>query len=85
MVAHNRLSAKSHTGIWRDLAVRKRKTEAEAQLGPIIKVGQKNGVATPLTARLVAMVLEIETGKRPLAAENLEELARFGQITEPRG
>jgi len=84
MVAHNRRSTKSHSGIWRDLAVRKRKTEAEAQLGPIIVVGRKNDVATPLTSRLIAMVLEIEAGVRPLAAENLEELDRFGRNEEPR-
>ena len=77
MVAHNRRSTKSHSGIWRDLAVRKRKTEAEAQLGPIIKVGQKNGIATPLTSRLMAMVLEIEAGDRRLGVENLEELTKF--------
>jgi 2-dehydropantoate 2-reductase len=76
MVTHNRKSAKSHSGIWRDLAIRKRKTEAEAQLGPIISVGKKHGAATPLTARLVVMVAEIEAGARPLAAENLVELAR---------
>ena len=84
MVAHNRRSTKSHSGIWRDLAVRKRKTEAEAQLGPIIVVGRKNDVATPLTSRLIAMVLEIEAGVRPLAAENLEELDRFGPNEETR-
>ena len=33
LVAFNRRSAKTHSGIWRDLAVRKRKTEVEAQLG----------------------------------------------------
>ena len=36
MVAHNAKSAKTHSGIWRDLAVRKRRTEADAQLGPIV-------------------------------------------------
>ena len=77
MVVHNRRSTKSHSGIWRDLAVRKRKTEAEAQLGPIIKVGQKNGIATPLTSRLMAMVLEIEAGDRRLGVKNLEELTKF--------
>ena len=77
MVLHNRRSAKSHSGIWRDLAVRKRKTEAEAQLGPIIEVGQKNGIATPLTTKLMAMVLEIEAGDRRLGIENLNELNKF--------
>ncbi|MEZ5777019.1 MAG: 2-dehydropantoate 2-reductase [Paracoccaceae bacterium] len=75
MVAHNRRSAKTHSGIWRDLAIRKRKTEAEAQLGPIIETGRKHGVPTPLTARLIEMVTAVEAGKRPLAAENLAELA----------
>ncbi|MCB2125241.1 MAG: 2-dehydropantoate 2-reductase [Rhodobacteraceae bacterium] len=76
MVAHNRKSAKTHSGIWRDLAVRKRKTEAEAQLGPIVETGARRGIATPLTARLIELVAEIEAGKRPLAAENLSEFAK---------
>ena len=37
MVAFNRRSAKTHSGIWRDLAVRKRRTEIDAQLGPIVE------------------------------------------------
>ena len=74
MAAHNRLSAKSHSGIWRDLAIRKRKTEVDAQILPIIDIGRKVGVATPLTALTVAMIHEIEDGKRPLALANLDEL-----------
>lgn len=75
MVAHNRKSAKSHSGIWRDLAVRKRQTEAEAQLGPIVAAGQRNGVPTPLTARLIEMVREMETGQRTFSSENMTVLA----------
>ena len=75
MVAHNRRSAKSHSGIWRDLAVRKRKTEAESQLGPIVDHARRLGCPTPLTERLIVMIGEIEAGKRPLAKENLAELA----------
>jgi len=75
MAAHNRLSTKSHSGIWRDLAIRKRKTEVDAQILPIVDIARKLGVATPLTARTVAMIHEIEDGKRPLALENLDELA----------
>ena len=36
LVAHNRRSAKTHSGIWRDLAVRKRPTEVDAQLGIVV-------------------------------------------------
>lgn len=75
MVAHNRRSAKSHSGIWRDLAVRKRKTEVRPQLGPIVETGQRHGIPAPLTARLIAMIEEIETGARQLSRGNLAELA----------
>ncbi len=75
LVAHNRKSAKTHSGIWRDLAVRKRPTEVDAQLGIIVRLGAERGVPTPLTARVVTLIQEIERGERPLARENLEALA----------
>jgi 2-dehydropantoate 2-reductase len=76
MVVHNRKSAKSHSGIWRDLAVRKRKTEVDAQVLPVVEIGLESHVPTPLTARLVEMIHEIEDGKRPLSRANLDELAK---------
>lgn len=75
LVAHNRKSAKTHSGIWRDLAVRKRPTEVDAQLGIIVELGRDAGVSTPLTARLVALIHEIERDERPLALDNLTALA----------
>jgi len=75
LVAHNRRSAKSHSGIWRDLAVRKRPTEVDAQLGIVVALGAEAGVPTPLTARLVALIHEIERGARPLSLDTLDELA----------
>ena len=44
LVAHNRRSAKSHSGVWRDLAVRKRPTEVDAQLGIVVTLGAEAGV-----------------------------------------
>ena len=75
MVAHNRKSAKSHSGIWRDLAVRKRRTEVDAQLGPIVEAGGRHGIATPITAGVIAMIHEIEDGRRGLDRGNLDALA----------
>ena len=74
MASFNRQSAKTHSGIWRDLAVRKRRTEADDQLGPIVTFGHKVGVPTPLTARLIALIHEIEDGQRPQQVANLEAL-----------
>jgi 2-dehydropantoate 2-reductase len=76
MVAHNRKSLKSHSGIWRDLAVRKRKTEVDAQVLPVVEIGHSLGVPTPIAARVVSMIHEIEDGKRQLDLANLAELER---------
>lgn len=77
MVVHNRKSLKSHSGIWRDLAVRKRRTEVDAQVLPVVEIGHSLGVPTPLAARVVAMIHEIEDGRRPLDLANLDELAEI--------
>jgi len=75
LVAHNRRSAKTHSGIWRDLAVRKRRTEVDAQLGIVVELGRTANVATPLTARLVELIHDIENGVRPQSLETLDALA----------
>ncbi len=67
-------TAKTHSGIWRDLAVRKRKTEADPQIGIIATLGREAGVATPALQTLVALIHDIEEGRRPLAFETLEVL-----------
>ncbi|MGQ0663647.1 MAG: ketopantoate reductase family protein [Pseudomonadota bacterium] len=74
MVAHNRNSAKSHSGIWRDLAVRKRKTEVDAQIAIVATLGREVGVATPTLERLVGLIHDIEDGRRPLAWATLDAL-----------
>jgi 2-dehydropantoate 2-reductase len=75
LVAFNRRSAKTHSGIWRDLAVRKRKTEVEAQLGPVAKAGAARKIPTPLTSRLIELIHDIEEGRRPLDWATLDALA----------
>jgi 2-dehydropantoate 2-reductase len=76
MAEHYRHSAKTRSGIWRDLAVRKRKTEVGPLLAPVIAAGKKGGVATPTTERLDAMIAEMEAGQRGFSPENLAELNR---------
>lgn len=74
LVAHNRRSAKTHSGIWRDLAVRKRPTEVDAQLGIVVDIGRAEGVPTPLTARLVELIHDVEQGVRPQSLATLDAL-----------
>jgi 2-dehydropantoate 2-reductase len=75
LVTHNRRSAKTHSGIWRDLAVRKRRTEVDAQLGIVVTLGAAAGVAAPLTERLVELIHDIESGVRPQSLATLDALA----------
>jgi 2-dehydropantoate 2-reductase len=77
LVAFNRASAKTHSGIWRDLAVRKRPTEVDAQLGWIVRMGREAGVDTPLTECVIRQIHEIEEGRLPLRWENLDALSRI--------
>ncbi len=74
MVAFNRKSAKTHSGIWRDIAVRKRRTETDAQLGPIVALGAEVGVPTPLVSRLIALMHDVEDGRRPQSHDTLDLL-----------
>ena len=76
MAAHNRKSIKTHSGIWRDLAVRKRKTEVDAQLGAVADQGEALGLNMPLTRCLIGLIHDIEAGRKPLAWETLDALKR---------
>ena len=65
LAAFNRASAKSHSGVYRDLAVRHRPTE----------VGDLAGLAGPLTGHVAGLIRAIERGERTCEAANLELLA----------
>jgi 2-dehydropantoate 2-reductase len=62
----NRASAKTHTGVYRDLAIRHRPTEVPAILGDL------TGSLPPL---VVDQVRAIEQGRRSCSRENLDLLA----------
>ncbi|MDF2812439.1 MAG: 2-dehydropantoate 2-reductase [Microvirga sp.] len=64
MEEFNRHTAKTHSGIWRDLAVRKRKTEVDAQIAIIATLGAEAGIKTPTIDRLVDLIHDIEDGRR---------------------
>ena len=74
------------TGIWIDLAVRKRKTEAEPQLGRLVREAERRGVMMPLNRAVFELITEMEQGLRSFAWENLDEVERRGrELSEARG
>ena len=65
---------KVYSGPWRDVAVRKRPTEVDYIIGPIVQKGAEHGVATPMNDKLVELIKEIERGERVQDDANLWEL-----------
>ena len=74
IAAHYRAHTKTKTGIWRDLAVRKRKTEVDGQLGMLVAKGDTFGIDMPLTRRLIELIRDLEDGRRQMDWANLEPL-----------
>ena len=72
----NSKTAKTHTGIYRDLAVRKRKTEVDPQVGAVAEIAAEHGVDTPLLRRLVELIHDIEDGRREMSTETFHELTK---------
>ena len=70
-------SAKTHTGFWHDLVYRRRKTEINYLIKPIVDKGKELGVPTPLNALVLQMIHEIEDNKRPMSPINFQELANL--------
>jgi 2-dehydropantoate 2-reductase len=76
LVARRRADRKTHSGIWRDLAVRRRKTEVDHQIGAVAEIGGGHGLPMTLTRQVVRMIHEIEDGTRERGLANLGELER---------
>lgn len=72
----NSKTAKTHTGIYRDLAVRKRKTEVDPQVGAVAQIAAGHGIDTPLLHRLVELIHDIEDGRREMSVETFHELTQ---------
>lgn len=64
----NRRSAKKHSGIYRDLMVRRRKTEIDEML---------KDISGPIFTKVAEIVHDIEQGRRTCERANLDELAAF--------
>ena len=71
-------TAKTHSGIHRDLAVRKRRTEVDPQVGAVVEVARGHGLEVPLLARLVELIHDVEEGRRPLSPDTFAALAEHG-------
>jgi 2-dehydropantoate 2-reductase len=74
LAERRRNAGKTHSGFWRDLAVRKRRTEVDPLLGAVAAEGRRHGVPTPALDLLIALVHDIEDGRRELSLETFNAL-----------
>ncbi|WP_210495246.1 ketopantoate reductase family protein [Microvirga antarctica] len=65
----------THTGVWRDLAIHKRPTEVDWQVGEIIRLADQIGQDVPNLKTLRQIIKEIEEGARSQSWANLQSLA----------
>jgi 2-dehydropantoate 2-reductase len=72
LVEFNRRSAKTHSGIYRDLAVRKRKAETAIL----------EDLEGPLLRRTLELIHQIEDGGRTCEVSNLELLAAYARLED---
>lgn len=79
LVARRRRDLKSKSGIWRDLAVRRRKTEVDQQIGLAAQIGAEHGLVMPLTHAVVRMIHQLEEGEREMSWANIDELEALRQ------
>lgn len=82
---HYRFMAKNYTGLYRDLAVRRRRSEIDGTVGATVELGERMGLKLPVNRRLWEMVKEIEAGEREICTENLLELKQFYEAAYPQG
>ena len=71
-----RASPKQHMGIWRDLRIKRRKTEVDMQVAVVVATGREQGLPTPVNAAVLDLVHQIEEGRRGMDWSNLAEIAR---------
>ena len=78
-----RHSVKQHMGIWRDLKIKRRKTEVDMQVGVLVAKGREVGVPTPVNAAVLDLIHGIEDGARGMDWANLEEIAGRADLSAP--
>lgn len=67
--------SKTRSGVWRDIAVRRRPSEATDRQEELVALGERAGVPTPYLAALARTLRQLESGDRLMSEDNLHALA----------
>ncbi|SEH01512.1 2-dehydropantoate 2-reductase/glutamate carboxypeptidase [Nonomuraea solani] len=74
LTAWLRTQPKDRSGIWRDIAVRRRPIEVHDHYREVFAQARATGTATPLLTGMLARLAGVETGRAPMGEEHLRDL-----------
>lgn len=72
-------SKKGNSGLWQDLRIRRRKTEADYMGGELVRIAARHGLELAVVRRTVEIVLDLESGKRDLEGDYIDELVPLAE------
>ena len=75
LVAWLRTQSKNRSGIWRDIAVRRRPTEVPTHYRPVLDLAGRHGIAVPGLRRLLEQIEDVESGA-PMGEDRLGAVAK---------
>jgi ketopantoate reductase len=76
LVAWLKNQGKTRSGVWRDIAIHHRPTEAAGRYSEVIAAAERARLPSPHLRALVEILREVETGARVMSERNLEDLRR---------
>lgn len=79
LVERRKRDQKQRSGIWRDIMVRRRRSEIDDQLVPVVRHGEALGLPMPLTRLVVAQIHVLEQGLAAPAWSHLDALEQLRQ------
>lgn len=69
---------KDRSGIWRDIAVRRRPVEVHDHYAPVLAAAGEAGVGVPVLRALLSRLADVEHGRAPMSEEHLRVLEEVG-------
>jgi 2-dehydropantoate 2-reductase len=75
-------SKKLYSGIWRDIVVRKRKTEVAVQGEPVVEAAERRAISVPAYSRAREMIRDVEERRIELGLPLIEELLAIAERAE---
>lgn len=78
-----RTQSKDRSGIWRDIAVRRRPTEVPVHYGPVLAEAERTGRPTPVLRDLLTQVAEVEADPASMSGDRLTRLDRIAHQEVP--